>query len=231
LKYDLIIVSQSKGNLIQVTQDCINSAREDNADLNIIIVETYFLTAYDNIDKNIKYEGDFNYNRALNLGLKHATGDIHILANNDLIFKKGWSQIGDLMQSNNYHSASVMSQHTQGLKRGDFIYEGYEIGKFLTGWCIFVDNYCLERIGKLDETVAFWYSDNIYACQLRAAGIPHGLFCNLRIDHITSKTLTQQSVSLQRKYQIGEQFKFRQREMYYGARTRERMHKTNTKDL
>jgi hypothetical protein len=217
VKYDLIIVSQSKHDLIQVTQNCINSAREDNADLNIIIIETYFLTDYKGINKNIKYEGEFNYNRALNLGLKYINGDVHILANNDLIFHKGWSQIGDLMRVNGYHSASIMSQDTKGFERGDKIYEGYEIGKQLTGWCIFLDNYCLSLIGQLDESVSFWYSDNVYACQLQSVGIKHGLFANLQIDHITSRTLTQLPAFLQRKYQIGEQNKFRQRQFYYSA--------------
>ena len=224
MKYDLIIVSQSKGNLIQVTQDCIDSARADNADLNIIIIETYFLTAYDNINFNIKYEGEFNYNRALNLGLKYAKGDVHILAINDLIFHKGWSEIGDLMISNSYHSASVLSQDAKGFKRGEFIYEGYDIGKTLTGWCIFMDNYVLQKIGQLDESVAFWYSDDLYACQIRAEGITHALFCNLQIDHITSSTLTLASPHLQRKYQIAEQIKYRQKQLYYAT---ERMYKIN----
>lgn len=227
MKYDLIIVSQSKGSsLIQVTQDCINSARQDNADLNIIIIETYFLTAYDNIDKNIKYEGEFNYNRALNLGLKHAIGDVHILANNDLIFHKGWSEIGDLMISNGYHSASALSQDAKGFNRGEFIYEGYEIGKTLTGWCIFMDNYVLQKIGQLDDSVAFWYSDDLYACQIRAEGITHALFCNIQIDHITSRTLALENPRLQRKYQFEEQIKYRQKQSYYNAR--ERMYKINS---
>ena len=228
MKYDLIIVSQSKHDLIQVTQNCIDSARQDNADLNIIIVETYFLTAYDNINKNIKYEGEFNYNRALNLGLKHCEGDVHILANNDLIFHEGWSQIGDLMLSNNYHSASILSQDAKGFQRGDFVYEGYEIGKYITGWCIFLDNYVLDKIGQLDESVSFWYSDDLYACQLKAAGIKHGLFCNLQIDHILSRTLVAQSVHMQRKYQLLEHSKYLQRQMYYGAGTRKGMHKVNS---
>ena len=81
--YDLIIVSQSKGELIQMTENCIASARQDG-DLNVIVVETGDPYPYD--AQIIKYEGEFNYNRALNLGLDHAKGDVHILANNDLVF-------------------------------------------------------------------------------------------------------------------------------------------------
>jgi glycosyltransferase involved in cell wall biosynthesis len=223
MKYDLIIVSQSQVGLIAVTQDCINSARQDGVDLNIIVVETGQPYKYD-VDKIIEYNGEFNYNRALNLGLKYAKGDVHILANNDILFHKGWSVIGEQMKTNDYHSACVLSQDPrQGqFQRGDFIYDGYEIGKHLVGWCIFLDRYCVEKIGKLDETVRFWYSDDIYACQLKEAGIKHVLFCNCRVDHLTSRTLVKQPSRIQRYYQIGELGKFKQRQKYYASR--ERMH-------
>jgi len=215
MKYDLIIITQSNNNLIQMTQNCIDSARKDNADLNIIIIETGSLWDYKDINKIIRYTGEFNYNHALNLGLKYAMGDIYILANNDLIFHKGWSQIGELMRSNGYHSASILSQSVNGFERGNYVYEGYEIGKHITGWCIFMDKYCREKIGQLDETCSFWYSDDLYACQLKSASITHGLFCNLQVDHITSCTLIKQNAQLQRKYQIGEMLKYRERKKYY----------------
>lgn len=228
MKYDLIIVSQSKGELIAMTERCIESTRQDDADLNIILIETSG-NHYDyDVDKILMYEGEFNYNRALNLGLQHVKGDVHILANNDLIFYSGWSVIGELMQSNGYHSASALSQDVKGFKRGYFVYEGYEIGKHVTGWCLFMDRHCHAEIGKLDETCSFWYSDNLYACQLKAEGIRHGLFCNIQIDHITSRTLHKQSSSVQRRFQTGEYSKFKIREKYYGARERiNKMHSCN----
>lgn len=216
--YDFIIVSQSKGDLIQVTQNCIDSARQDKADLNIIIVETGQPYKYD-VDKIIEYNGEFNYNRALNLGLKHVKGDVHILANNDIIFHPGWSQIGELMKLNDYHSASARAGHLTKYKEGDFVWDSYEVGYGFTGWCLFMDNYCLERIGKLDETMNFWYSDNLYALQLKQAGIKHGMFCNVRVDHICSKTLIKQPSRLQRQYQMGELHKFNVRSRYYAKGT------------
>jgi hypothetical protein len=227
MKYDLIIVSQSKGNLIQVTQNCIDSARKDGADLNIIVIETGNPYKYD-VDKIIQYNGQFNYNRALNFGLRHAKGDIHILANNDLIFHEGWSKIGDLMKFNDYHSASALSQdqRQRDFKRGDYIYEGYQIGIHLTGWCIFIDQYCLQQIGSLDEAVSFWYSDDLYAWQLRALGIKHALFCNIQVDHLTSATLSVQRAQLQRMYQRGERQKYNERQRYYAKSYR--LGKANT---
>ena len=85
MTYDLIIVTQSYGDLIQMTQNCIDSARLDNADLNIIIVETGNPYLY-NVDKIIEYNGEFNYNRALNLGLKYAKGDYILYLDIDDMF-------------------------------------------------------------------------------------------------------------------------------------------------
>jgi hypothetical protein len=201
MTYDLIIISQSKGNLIQVTQNCIDSARKDNADLNIIVVETGNPYKYD-VDKIIEYNGEFNYNHALNLGLKHAKGDVQILANNDLIFHKGWSKMGDIMRVNGYLSASALSQDDRQrfFRHGEFAYEGYNVGYQLTGWCIFTSKKLWSIIGDLDETHQFWFSDNVYAEQLKAKGIKHALICSVQVDHLGSQTLKMQPRSIQSQY-------------------------------
>lgn len=211
--YDLIIVSKSTSDLIPVTQRCIDSARYDSAELNIIIIETGQPYKY-NVDKIIEYNGEFNYNRALNIGLKHAKGDIHILANNDIIFHPGWSKIGEIMDVNGYHSASAL-ESKQKFQRGNFVYDTYNIGDGLNGWCIFIDDYVIKKIGKLDETMSFWFSDNLYACQLKAAGIKHGLFTGVQVDHLESRTLKRQPYRMQRKFQIGELQKFNIRSSEY----------------
>lgn len=214
MTYDLIIVTKTSPEFIQMTQDCINSALLDYDDINVILVESGQPYKYENVNKFIEYNGVFNYNRALNLGLKYVKGDIYILANNDLIFKEGWSKIGELMKLNGYHSACAIS----GTEKGDILYEGYEIGKILNGWCIFLDKFCLDKIGQLDETCTFWYSDNLYGCQIKSVGIKHVLFCNCRVDHITSQTLRKQPAHIQRLYQTGELTKFKIREKHYAKR-------------
>jgi hypothetical protein len=202
MTYDLIIVSKSVGNLIQVTQNCIDSARKDNAELNIIIVETNSIAFNYDVDKIVKYEGEFNYNRALNLGLKYAKSDVQILANNDIIFHPGWSQIGDIMKINNYLSSSAMSNAPQyrRFRRGMIAYEGYGIGFELAGWCIFTRKELWEQIDKLDEKHPFWFSDNAYADQLKAKNIKHALICCVRVDHITSATFKKMDKVTQKKF-------------------------------
>ena len=212
--YELIIVSQSNKLLIPFTQQTIDTARADTKDINVIIVETGNPYKYD-VDRIIEYNGEFCYNRALNMGLKYAKGDVHILANNDIYFHPGWSKIGEMMQLNGYHSASAYAPHLKMFEVGDHIYEGYHVGYVFTGWCLFMDKYCHEKIGKLDESVMFWFSDNLYALQLEVAGIKHAMFCNVRVDHLCSQTLSKQPSRLQRQYQIGEFNKFVGRQKYY----------------
>lgn len=228
MSYDLILIVKSQPGLFDITQRCIDTAREDGADLNIIIVESGDDHQYAGADKYIRYEGQFCYNRALNLGLTLKEKQIHILANNDLVFKPGWSGIGETMLLNDYHSASCVSGHQMQFERGDLVYDGYNVGYILTGWCLFVDDYCLNQIGALDpprtnpldESVSFWYSDNLYACQLKTCGIKHGLFTGYQIDHLASKTLNKQAPRIRTKFQNGEMHRYIEREKYYAKRER-----------
>ena len=199
MRYNLIIVSCSKKGLVRLTEGCIASARQDGADLDITVVETSGkLHSYD--ANSVLYEGAFNYNRALNLGINTSREcDVYILANNDLIFYPGWSKIGDLMAANGFGSASAIRGR---METGDYIYEGYQIGFILTGWCIFSTSETISKIGKLDETYDFWCSDNAYADQLKKAGIRHGLFCNVRVDHLENATLKTVNLSTRRKYTL-----------------------------
>lgn len=235
MKYDLIIPTKTSPRLIPVTQQTIDTARQDGADINIVLIESGEDYQYSGVDKYLKYEGTFCYNRALNMGLREAVGDVHILANNDIIFHKGWSQIGDLMRLNGYHSASALAGHLihfnggSWFEEGDHVYEGYKVGYILTGWCLFVDRFCTEKIGLLDETVNFWYSDDLYAAQIKAAGIEHALFCNIRVDHLCSQTLNKEKASYQRNLQIGQLGKFIKRRQQYAEG--KRINTVNPKDL
>ena len=78
-------------------------------------------------------------------------------------------------------------QRQRHYKRGMHAYEGYGIGFELAGWCIFCDKSLWDKIGPLDESHNFWFSDNMYAKQLKAKGIKHALICNVKVDHMGSK--------------------------------------------
>ena len=201
--YDLIIVARSSTPaLIQMTQNCINSAGADN----VILVETGDGFNYSGVDKVVDYEGQFNYHRALNMGLEFVKGDVHILANNDIVFHE-WKTIGEDMIYNGFDSASAWFNGSRFMQ-GEYIFEGYNIAEHLLGWCIFITSEGLKKIGRLSEDVDFWYSDNIYAEQLKRARLRHGLFCNVRVDHIGSQTLQTMPIKLKRHYSIDQLVKY-----------------------
>ena len=83
------IVAASKDAALQkITQEAIDSCLADHVPVNVILVETFKEFPYRRVNKTIFYNGEFNYNHCLNLGLNYSTGDIQIMANNDIILKK-----------------------------------------------------------------------------------------------------------------------------------------------
>lgn len=207
MKYDLIIVAASKDlALIRMTQEAIDTCLADKADVNVILVETFRITKYFGVDKYLYYNKPFNYNGCLNMGLKYRKGDVQILANNDIVFLRGWSTIGETMRNNGFLSASALSNHPRqkAFKRGDYAYRGYEICMYIAGWCLFCDNKLWDIIGDLDETYAFWYSDNMYINQIAAKQIPHYLICNVQVNHYISRTLMKQDRKIRQEFTNAE---------------------------
>lgn len=193
MKYDLIMVAASRDRaLIDMTQRSIDTCLNDGAEVNVILIETFEKHEYRGVNELILYDEPFNYNRCLNTGLKHRKNDVQILANNDLVFVKGWSVIGEEMKEYGILSASAISDSVfhRGLKveKGMGI-PGYEISKHFTGWCLFQDAKIWDKVSKLDERFEFWYSDNIHAEQLQRAKIEHWLLCCAQVNHVTSQTL------------------------------------------
>lgn len=207
MTYDLIIISASLDKeCISNTQNTINTAIADSKKVNVIVVETFKKHEYNHVNQYVIYEGEFNYNHALNEGLKYRKSEFQILANNDILFKPGWSRIGHIMRTNEYLSASALSNdfRQRCFQRGSFAYEGYTIGFQLAGWCIFTDKKLWDKIGTLDEKHMFWFSDNVYAEQLKAKNIKHALICSVQVDHLGSRTLKKQDSKTQLLYTFQE---------------------------
>lgn len=195
INFDVIMIADSKNErLIKITQNAINSLyqSEEWIKFDVLIVETS--------GKDVKYNGalsikypfkEFNYNRALNLGINLTGNKYILLCNNDLIFEKGFAT--ELLKhfQAGYQSLSPFCRkyHGQFLKEGDYVLNGYRVGQELIGWCIAIDRAIIRQIRQLDETCQFWYSDNIYAEQLKSKKIKHGLVCNSFVIHLGSKTL------------------------------------------
>lgn len=153
-----------------------------------------------------------NYNESLNLGAKRASGDYLAFCNDDIITTSGWFD-KLLPHFDKYDSLSPHCPDNPFWKeKPTGIVEGYEIGKILCGWCIVMHRKTYEKIGGFDECVQFWYSDNIYADQLKYHGLRHALVTDSIVYHEGSKTLHKLSDSERKRLTTD------QRELYLKAK-------------
>jgi len=179
----------------------------------IVVVEECLTARPQPGTKMLYYDFEFNYNKCLNLGFSVCNSKYVAFCNNDLYFDVNWA-INAV--SAGYLSVSPTAKHTF---KG--VVEGYTVGSSrkkqgqILGWCIIVDRVVMEMIGGFDTPVKFWYSDDVYAEQLKAAGIKHALVGNSRVKHFTSRSLNNAKVvkgreraGMQRgQYKIFEQYK------------------------
>lgn len=193
VNFDFIIVSNSMTDeFFQMTKNCIDSIY-DTANLympTVIVVEQNKNVTHDKAI-TVHYDFEFNYNKCLNLGLKYSASKYKALCNNDLIFQENWCQdiLAGFKMGFGSLSSYCLNSHKKKFPIGNHIISGLRVEYELAGWCFFITDETLKSIGKLDEGVVFWYSDNIYAEQLSLKGIKHGLVCSSFVTHIESQTL------------------------------------------
>jgi GT2 family glycosyltransferase len=205
---DIIFVADtSKHSLYVMThlaiRTCLRS--EPGMKLNIIVVDGNKHAGGFESTKTIIYDGAFNYNHCLNIGLQYSTAPYVALCNNDLLFSPNWLTNVIKYMEKGYHSASPF--HRQTTRKG--AQEGYRIEKEVLGWCIVCTRELIDKIGKLDETCSFWFSDNIYAEQIKKAGYKHILVYDSYVRHLESKTLskaTNHRELTKGQYKLFEQF-------------------------
>lgn len=209
---DVVFVTNSKkAYLWSMTRNAIRTARE-NAGVQIgkIVVVEQCLTARPQPGtKMLYYDFEFNYNKCLNLGFSVCNSKYVAFCNNDLYFEQNWAKNAIYaMKTHGFLSVSPSPKH-----RHSEIKVGYTVGKQVLGWCIIVDRVVMERIGGFDYPVNFWYSDNVYAEQLKAAGIKHALIGSSTVRHLTSMSLRKVVTGRERanmqkgQFKIFEQYK------------------------
>jgi hypothetical protein len=199
---DVIIVANTTNKFLRgLTESAIRTCREaDDVKYNFVVVEQN----KDSIPyscKTLYYDFPFNYNRCLNLGIRETQSSIVAMCNNDLTFYKNWghSIIDDIDRC---ESLSPAVHSFSGIKIG------YEVGKQVLGWCIVTTREVLKKIGGLNESCDFWFSDNVYAEQLKFHKVVHGLSGNSVVRHLTSCTLRMVDSRKQWIYQRGQYKRF-----------------------
>lgn len=199
MNIDIVILSWAKDDKLKaVTQHCIDSLlrSETNIKFDIVVVESNPLVNYDAPVRTMHLinETTFNYNRFANTGIELGTNEYVVFCNNDLEFHKGWATE---MFKWNFHSMSPIS-YTSGTQnkfrnQSKPIF-GHKIAETLPGWCIAVRRDVWLSIGGLNEDYTFWFSDNVYAEQLKANQLDHFLIPLSRVDHLDGGSTTLKGV-------------------------------------
>jgi hypothetical protein len=185
---DIVFVTNSKkAYLWAMTRNAIRTAKE-GAGMQVgkvVVVEECRYARPQPGTKTLYYDFEFNYNKCLNLGFSLCNSKYIAFCNNDLYFHKNWARNAvRVIKGREFLSVSPSPKNIYG-----GLQVGYTVGKQLLGWCIIVDRVVIETIGGFDDPVRFWYSDDVYAEQLKAAGIKHALVGDSLVRHLKSVSL------------------------------------------
>lgn len=186
---DVIVLSSAKDwegrNMTQSTVDsCFFGA--NGLPVNIIVLEQGEFT-YNNAN-TIKMNGRFHYNRFANFGASRGNALFIMIANNDLDFYDGW--LHALLAANHPLVSPVdpNNPRQQDITENE---EGEWNGRNLSGWCFMIARTLWEEIGRFDEAVDFYCSDDVVIEQCMAKGIQPMAVPKSKVIHFMSSTHNQ----------------------------------------
>jgi GT2 family glycosyltransferase len=200
INIDVIIISyaydEHKRRLTEQTiETLLASESDENFEFYIYVIESDKNTESYNYKNTVTIKPNikFGYHTYLNIGVNAGKSAWIALANNDLIFKKGWAT--SIMKAKNirpdiesfgtwcenFHPAKSVSKYPE-------IQYGYTNGIHITGWFIILTRELYNNMNGLDENFIFWYCDDDYKMTLKKMEIKHALITSSEVTHITSQT-------------------------------------------
>lgn len=200
MNIDVIILSYAKDESYEnMNRDCMKSICDstDSHEFHFYLVETNSEKEFSYPDiKNcsiIQPNEEFNYNRFLNIALKHCKNEWVLITNNDTIYHTHF--IEHMLNAHNYDpqilSMSAMDDEWHCHKtfpKEIQIWYGYRTSYEVAGWSIFVKREVLDQINGFDENFKFICQDNDYALTIQTHGIKHALITNAKVTHLLSKS-------------------------------------------
>lgn len=195
MKVDVIILTDSTD--VFMTQRTINSLINSETDhqFNIILIDSgeydphrYACTEYINLGET------FNYNRFLNHGFNSCTAEWVVISNDDVEYSDGWfTQIlkvhelrPDIESFSPRDPLFMMKYYPRDFLSGELYYEGYQVSRYVQGWCIAIKKDALDMIRPFDEQFDMYYQDNDYAEKLKQLDIKHAIVCKSLAHHLNS---------------------------------------------
>lgn len=204
---DVVILSKAKDRMGQrMTQDAVDSCYygSNGLPVNITVVEGGMSYRYEHAN-TIFNRDKFHYNRFANEAASLGKAEWIMIANNDLTFHDGW--LHHLIAAEH----DVVSPHEPNDPRQKHITAnttGDTCGTHFSGWCFMIKRSLWEQIGKFDEDVTFWCSDDVVIEQVKAAGVMPMIVKDSIVDHNVSMTLRREPTASQADLKWGNVYIF-----------------------
>lgn len=185
---DVIILSKAMDRVQQrMTQAAVDSCYygTNGLPVNITVIEGGMSYRYEHAN-TIFNRAKFNYNARANEGASLGKAEWIMIANNDLTFHDGWLHhliAADHPVVSPHEPNDPRQKHIEANTTGDVC------GTHFSGWCFMIKRSLWEQIGKFDEDVSFWCSDDVVIEQVKAAGVMPMVVKDSVVDHNVSVTL------------------------------------------
>ncbi|TLV03303.1 glycosyltransferase family 2 protein [Dyadobacter luticola] len=215
---DVVILSYARNaELQQVTLQALESLEKsedpEKVRFHVIVIESNKeLKPYQYpFSKTVYPWQRFGYHRYMNIGIGMTKSKYVCIANNDLIFHKGWAtEILNAFESDpdlqSVSPACSIHHPEQGIALNSGLHYGYEVRRELIGWCILFKRDMLKITGKLDPAFKFWFADNDYGNTLEKYKLKHALVTSSIVDHLESRTLKTKTTKEQMELTSRERF-------------------------
>ncbi|MGQ1947089.1 glycosyltransferase family 2 protein [Geofilum sp. OHC36d9] len=183
--------------------DCLNSLSrsESNFKFNVVIMESNKNFHNSNLKypklKNISLtilipDEPFNYNKFLNIGIKHTKNELIAFCNNDLLFKPNWlTEINNVIKNHpkaySFCPLNPLSNWTppEKFKTPQL---GYKVRIEFVGWCYVVKRLIFQKIPLHDENFDFFFQDDDFALTLKKYAIENWLVPKSHVIHLGGET-------------------------------------------
>ena len=202
MECDVVIISYTADKIIyNMVNHSIHSLRKSEKDIqfNIIIVESNQHASYDGCKMVYTGTTDVHYNAFCNMGIEQCKNNIIALANNDIIYRKGWMSSHvkafertdlELLCTKNLKDKAHLKLYKKGLYHHLAPLNNEEKHSIhLTGYLLVMKQSLLDKIGgKLETPVRFWRSESVLNVQLKKAKLSYALNADSHIVHLGAQS-------------------------------------------
>lgn len=173
---------------ITMTEKCVQSLKDTTDDLEIIIIDDGSPISPKPID-GTKYFGrtiNGGYTSAVNLGLYRATGDVLIIANNDITFLPGWYEALMKPIEMGYDISTIRTTDCDGWETEDKITDDDKFGSLFA-----MKREVYDLLGGFSKRFRGYFADLDYRRRALNAGLKIGKNHNGLVEHIGKKTYSE----------------------------------------